>query len=77
MRPFPPVSFDALLSGRRLNFVVGVDYKTKMITRGDKRYKLALWVSMLRWATSNLKAAKDTAGQERFRSVSTASLPLF
>lgn len=41
------------------NFIstVGIDYRNKLITMGDKKVKLQIW---------------DTAGQERFRSVTTS-----
>lgn len=41
------------------NFVstVGIDFKVKVVFRGDKRYKLQIW---------------DTAGQERYRTITTA-----
>ncbi|EFO82556.1 hypothetical protein GCK72_024218 [Caenorhabditis remanei] len=41
------------------NFIstVGIDYRNKLVTMGDKKVKLQIW---------------DTAGQERFRSVTTS-----
>ncbi|PKA57470.1 Ras-related protein RABC1 [Apostasia shenzhenica] len=40
-----------------LSPTIGVDFKIKMVTIGDKRLKLAIW---------------DTAGQERFRTLTTS-----
>ena len=39
------------------NMTIGVDCKTRMYTRGDKKIKLQLW---------------DTAGQEKFRNLTTS-----
>jgi len=38
-------------------FTIGVDFKTKFISKGGKRLKIAMW---------------DTAGQERFRTMTTS-----
>lgn len=34
------------LSSEETQATIGVDYKTKIVTRGDKKYKLSIWVSM-------------------------------
>ncbi len=60
---------------------VGIDFKVKTVFRNDKRVKLQIWVSQF-WRNSllfhnnqlnrKIKFLKDTAGQERYRTITTA-----
>ncbi|KFD54284.1 hypothetical protein M514_04826, partial [Trichuris suis] len=43
---------------------VGIDFKVKTVFRGDKRVKLQIWL--------NINDVQDTAGQERYRTITTA-----
>jgi Ras-related protein Rab-3C len=49
---------------------VGIDFKVKTVFRGDKRVKLQIWVSFC--GTKLFPYLKDTAGQERYRTITTA-----
>lgn len=67
---------------------VGIDFKVKTVFRHEKRVKLQIWVSLLyltyltwffhnelRIVKSNFwwtKPLQDTAGQERYRTITTA-----
>ncbi len=51
---------------------VGIDFKVKTVFRGEKRVKLQIWVRndiFVRICTNGLQ---DTAGQERYRTITTA-----
>jgi small GTP-binding protein len=62
---------------------VGIDFKVKTVFRNDKRVKLQIWVNLLE-KNRNLidfikfnsiifsRNLKDTAGQERYRTITTA-----
>ncbi len=57
---------------------VGIDFKVKTVFRQDKRVKLQIWVRKKRGRSrekrtpSFLVPAQDTAGQERYRTITTA-----
>ena len=63
---------------------VGIDFKVKTVFRNDKRVKLQIWVRGLSsskriiilnvswFMFCRISIAKDTAGQERYRTITTA-----
>lgn len=56
---------------------VGIDFKVKTVFRQDKRVKLQIWASwevfdFLNCTTTLTIFKKDTAGQERYRTITTA-----
>ncbi len=48
---------------------VGIDFKVKTVFRQEKRVKLQIWVCLL---VTRCWYSKDTAGQERYRTITTA-----
>lgn len=54
---------------------VGIDFKVKTVFRNDKRVKLQIWVIFYLFNNGYLIIIgkyKDTAGQERYRTITTA-----
>lgn len=52
---------------------VGIDFKVKTVQRNNKRVKLQIWVSpRLAHLSRVTHLLKDTAGQERYRTITTA-----
>ena len=56
---------------------VGIDFKVKTVFRQDKRVKLQIWVRVSTVLESqpflmSTKCIQDTAGQERYRTITTA-----
>lgn len=55
---------------------VGIDFKVKTVFRNDKRVKLQIWVNFDCFKDGSYLVAfvksKDTAGQERYRTITTA-----
>uniref|UniRef100_A0A8C0ZBT9 small monomeric GTPase n=1 Tax=Cyanistes caeruleus TaxID=156563 RepID=A0A8C0ZBT9_CYACU len=56
---------------------VGIDFKVKTVYRNDKRVKLQIWKDALHLGNSMQKESllqtnEDTAGQERYRTITTA-----
>lgn len=54
---------------------VGIDFKVKTVFRHDKRVKLQIWVTIhseKRPRHQNENMFQDTAGQERYRTITTA-----
>ncbi|KOX73420.1 Ras-related protein Rab-3 [Melipona quadrifasciata] len=60
---------------------VGIDFKVKTVFRHDKRVKLQIWVSIAppnssdfnsRRNLTEIASLQDTAGQERYRTITTA-----
>jgi GTPase SAR1 family protein len=49
-----------------LPLILGVDFKVKTIVVNDKLYKLTIWVFNI------INKLKDTAGQERFRTLTSS-----
>lgn len=49
---------------------IGVDFKVKILDVGDKKYKLTIWVSHIFEIVD--QPAQDTAGQERFRTLTSS-----
>lgn len=51
---------------------VGIDFKVKTVFRGDKRVKLQIWVRCGCDLLVGSWHLQDTAGQERYRTITTA-----
>ena len=61
----------------KLSFFIGIDFKIRTIELGDKKIKLQIWFVYLRsllfkYLLSAHWLLRDTAGQERFRTITTA-----
>lgn len=60
---------DDFLSEEETAATIGVDFKVKSIELDGRRYKLSIWVS---GDVDGPAHAQDTAGQERFRTLTSS-----
>ena len=63
---------DDFLNEEETTATIGVDFLAKSIELKGQKYKLSIWVSCVIYRMVKLTSPQDTAGQERFRTLTSS-----